>query len=321
MFLSIITPTYNSSKYLSRCLDSCLKQDISSDEYEVIIVDDGSSDNSYIIASSFAENHANVRVIKQKNAGASAARNRAIDIAKGDYIWFVDSDDYIEPNILGTISNKIMKNALDLLFVDWQGCKEDGTPCDYTTHYRKFSREVMTGNEYLRDCAGFLLLNVSYIIKRSLLDKFNIRLKVDACFEDTDFYFRLIPLVDRISMYDRRIYYYINNTSSFSSVSTISEKKFKDLMDNLDLAHKSFTSNTVASNYFMLFRDAIILAAFQMVAIANNPMFTTLLSSKIRKYNISHLHTTQKSQKPIALFYNLFGLKATCKLSKLIYAR
>lgn len=321
MFLSIIIPVFNSSKYLRKCLDSCLNQNISIDDYELLIIDDGSSDNSYDIAFAYSVRFQNIRLIKQKNCGASAARNRAIDLAKGDYIWFVDSDDFIEENILGAIYNTVRTQNIDLLFVDWQGCNSDGEFCDNTLHYRKCSSEVMTGNQYLKKCAGYLLLNVAYIIKRSFLISSNIRLKENACFEDTDFYFRLIPLAKRVSMCEKRIYYYVNHAISASSMKMVSEKKFQDLLDNLELAHNCFLENNEVSKYFEGFRDAIVLTALQMVATSKSKKLYNKLHTCICKCNITKLHTTQRKQKPIAKFFNIFGLKTTYQLAKLLYAR
>lgn len=321
MILSIITPVYNSSRYLRKCLDSLLLQDLPYDEYEIILVDDGSTDNSCEIAEEYCKRYDNIRLIRQTNSGASTARNRAIDEAQGVYVWFVDSDDYIKANILGSIYNKVKNDSLDMMFVDWQGCSEDGSLCDNSTHYRKFSKEIMTGNEYLRDCAGFLLLNAAYIIKRNLLIVTGIRLKTNACYEDTDFYFRLIPLAKKISMFEGRVYYYVNHPNSFSSMSTISEGKFQDLMDNLDLAHKYYQSNEITSNYFKRFRDIIVLTAFKMVATSGDSKLLYLLYLNITKHKITTLHTTQIKQIPIALFYNFFGYKATYFLSRILYAR
>lgn len=117
MFLSIIIPVYNAENYLAQCLDSCLSQDISRGEYEVICVNDGSSDGSGKVLEEYAKTYSNVHVINQQNAGVSAARNTGLDAAPGDYIWFVDSDDLILPNCLGELQHICMeKNCDELTF-------------------------------------------------------------------------------------------------------------------------------------------------------------------------------------------------------------
>ncbi|WP_224490192.1 glycosyltransferase [Robertkochia flava] len=95
MKLSIILPTYNQEKLLGRCLDSLLNQQLDSREYEIIIVNDESKDNTLEVARSYESRYPNVKVIDRKNGGAGAARNTGMDAAEGDYLHFVDPDDYV----------------------------------------------------------------------------------------------------------------------------------------------------------------------------------------------------------------------------------
>lgn len=101
MKLSIIIPIYNVEKYLRVCLDSCLKQDVPKSSYEIITVNDGSPDSCDKIIEEYYTKFPNIRVITQKNSGLSVARNNGLNIARGEYVWFVDSDDYITTNCLG----------------------------------------------------------------------------------------------------------------------------------------------------------------------------------------------------------------------------
>ena len=91
--ISIIVPVYNTEKHIERCLDSIMKQDYPN--FEVILVNDGSTDESGIIIQKYKEKYKNISYIKQENKGVGAARNAGIKVAKGDYISFVDSDDFI----------------------------------------------------------------------------------------------------------------------------------------------------------------------------------------------------------------------------------
>ena len=98
--LSIIIPVYNTEEYLPRCLNSCLEQDLPANEYEIIAINDGSSDNSLQILNAYALKYPNIRVINQENRGLGATRNRGLNLAIGEYIWFVDSDDWVLENCL-----------------------------------------------------------------------------------------------------------------------------------------------------------------------------------------------------------------------------
>ena len=112
-YLSIIIPVYNVAPYLRECLDSVFSQSAPSDRYEVICVDDGSSDESGEILSAYKEQHGNFTVIRQNNAGVSAARNRGMDAAQGEYLWFVDGDDFIGTDCISGILDDLRREALE----------------------------------------------------------------------------------------------------------------------------------------------------------------------------------------------------------------
>lgn len=117
MFLSFIVPVYNTDKYLSECLNSMLEQNIPADDYEIICVNDGSTDKSLSILQTYAQVYSNIVVIDKENGGVTAARNAGLDAAKGDYIWFVDSDDFICSNILFRLKNSLLSGKYDRLIV------------------------------------------------------------------------------------------------------------------------------------------------------------------------------------------------------------
>ena len=98
MFLSIVIPIYNVEKYIDRCLNSIFSQDVSPENLEVICVNDGPPENSMQIVNCYANKYANLHIVNQQNQGLSVARNGGMAIAKGDYLWFVDSDDYVTDN-------------------------------------------------------------------------------------------------------------------------------------------------------------------------------------------------------------------------------
>lgn len=115
MLLSFIVPVYNVEEYLEECLDSLVSQDIPCDEYEIICIDDGSTDKSGEILDDYAEKYQNIIVIHKENGGVSSARNCGIDIAKGEYIWFVDADDFIKANCLSLVKSKISEHDYDII--------------------------------------------------------------------------------------------------------------------------------------------------------------------------------------------------------------
>ena len=114
MFLSFVIPVYNGEKYLAECLDSCLTQDIPESEFEIICVNDGSTDGSYDMIRRYQEQHGNIRLIPKKH-GVGFGRNMGLFQAEGDYIWFVDQDDLVLPNSLAELRQKLIESNCDRL--------------------------------------------------------------------------------------------------------------------------------------------------------------------------------------------------------------
>lgn len=110
VYLSIIVPMYNVEKYIDKCLTSIFEQDLPKDEYEIILLNDGSTDNTMTIAERYAREHTEIRLFQHSNMGLSATRNRGIKLAVGEYIYFMDSDDYLIPESLNCIYNSLFIN-------------------------------------------------------------------------------------------------------------------------------------------------------------------------------------------------------------------
>lgn len=111
--ISIIIPIYNSEKFLNKCIDSVLVQ--SEKDFELLLIDDGSTDKSGSVCDEYAKKDNRIRVIHKTNAGTASARNDALDIAKGDYIAFCDNDDYISPYFYETLLNALKETGADVV--------------------------------------------------------------------------------------------------------------------------------------------------------------------------------------------------------------
>ena len=157
MLLSIIVPVYNVEQYLRKCVDSLLAQDLSSEEYEIILVDDGSTDQSGTICDEYATSHTNVKVVHQQNGGLSTARNRGIDVSQGEFVQFVDSDDYLEPNVLKTLVEKMETDQLDVLRFNYRNVNEryeEIEPNKDPKRFVSYSDEVCDGLTFLNERLG-----------------------------------------------------------------------------------------------------------------------------------------------------------------------
>lgn len=123
-FFSVVLPIYNVEKYLNRCIESIITQDF--DDYELILVDDGSYDNCPKICDDWCKKDSRIRVIHKDNAGLGMARNTGIDNARGKYIFFFDSDDYILPGLLSDVFNNICKTSCDAVFFGMKRISDTG---------------------------------------------------------------------------------------------------------------------------------------------------------------------------------------------------
>lgn len=123
--ISVIVPVYNMEKYLKKCVDSILNQDYK--DIELILVDDGSKDSSPLMCDEFADHDDRIKVIHKENGGQGSARNMGLDIAKGEYISFIDSDDWVEPDMYTNLITIAQENDADLAICEVALCHEDGT--------------------------------------------------------------------------------------------------------------------------------------------------------------------------------------------------
>ena len=221
--ISIIVPIYNIEKYLPRCLDSILAQTYKN--LEVILVDDGSVDNSGMIADKYARNDQRIIVIHQVNKGVSAARNAGLDLATGDYIGFVDGDDYIEPDMYEILMRIIDEQQVDIAHCGYQMVY----PSRIDYYYNTREKQKMNREE------GVFELLKGRKIEPGLWNKLykaelfkEIRLPIGiAETEDLLCNFELFCLAESSFFYDVSKYHYMLRSGSATS-ETLSEKKRRD---------------------------------------------------------------------------------------------
>lgn len=193
MRLSIIIPVYNVEKYVSQCLDSVLEQDIDSDNYEIIIVNDGSTDGSLRIIQNYAKIHDQIKIIDKKNGGVGSARNCGIDAAKGKYIYFLDPDDYLISNSLKELVDTSEGYNLDVLtflsgFFSNSSSKTKTITNDMSLNHSGADRisAITTGEDYLEN-AYYRVEVWWFLINREFLINSEIRFVEGRWMEDAIF--------------------------------------------------------------------------------------------------------------------------------------
>lgn len=252
MLLSIIVPVYNVEQYLLRCLESLSMQDLDESDFEVIVVNDGSTDNSLTIAENFAKEHGNVKVVTRPNGGLAAARNTGIKFAVGKYIWFVDSDDHIERNCFGTLVDQAEREDLDVLCFNLKLEFPDGRYCDYKI---KTESEgiVYAGTDFVVEVDMPAAACIA-LYRRDFIERNRLEFYEGIFHEDQEFTPRAYCFARRISYLDMPIYYYYQREGSIMK-SNRNEKRCRDLLtvaeSVYDFAKKNIDSGTGAYRYLM----------------------------------------------------------------------
>ncbi|MGL5568826.1 MAG: glycosyltransferase family 2 protein [Cetobacterium sp.] len=217
--ITVIIPVYNKVKYISRCLKSVLNQSYSN--FEIIIVNDGSNDGSKELCEKFALEDSRISLINTKNKGVSSARNIALKIATGDYIQFIDSDDYISEKMFEELVEKVEKEKVEIIIsgitkVDEVGNilseknpKKTGIRNKYI-FFKNFCEEQYSSGLYGAISNKFIKREI--IVENNLF--FNEEIKLA---EDLDFYLNLYEYIDKFCIINKSYYFYIQNTQNSST--------------------------------------------------------------------------------------------------------
>ena len=216
-FVSLIIPIYNAEKYLRRCLDSAMQQTFQ--DMEIIVVNDGSEDGSLDICREYEKMDSRFHIIDKENTGVSDSRNRAIDVAQGEYLQFLDSDDWITPDATESLVYAARKYDCDLVIADFY--RVDGAVFTEKQHIRE--RGLLTREQYaeymMQDPADFyygVLWNKLY--RRSIIDEQQIRMNLELRWcEDFLFNLRFIRYARRFTAIQTPIYYYMKRKGSLVS--------------------------------------------------------------------------------------------------------
>ena len=235
--LSIIVPVYGVEAYLPKCIDSLLNQDLSAEDYEIILVDDGSPDRCGDICDEYASKYGNIRVVHRKNGGLSAARNSGIEVAQGKYIQFVDSDDYLEPNVLKALVEKMETDNLDVLRFNYQNVNENYEvfePNKVSKPFVDYRDEICDGLTFLNERLGFACYAVQFMLKRDMLSERELFFKEGIHFEDMEWTPRVLLQACRVTSVSLMVYDYYVRVGSITK-STDKAKKQKSLHDRMDL--------------------------------------------------------------------------------------
>ena len=228
--ISVIVPVYNVEKYLDKCLTSLIKQTYKN--FEIIVINDGSIDNSLAICNKYANKYDNVKVYDYKNAGVAHARNVGIKKATGDYLLFVDSDDYIDEKLLENLNEFLKKNDCDIVCFDMYKVVNN-----VNTYYH-------TSNSLVKDNIKRYIIGDSgpcnKLIKKKLFN--NLKFMEKIYYEDLATMPILALYTNKIEFLEEPLYYYVQRYNSIMHQKKFSEKLL-DIFTSLDNVYEVYDGN------------------------------------------------------------------------------
>lgn len=300
--LSVIVPVYNVEQYLEKCVESILSQTFN--DFELILVDDGSKDSCPAICDAFAEKDSRTRVIHQKNGGRSVARNIGIENAKGDILTFVDGDDYISPEMYENMINLLIEHNADIVacginYVDNIGNKISEWPS--LDENKIYGREDFINN-YHHNVRRHIMPSVcNKIFKKSLFDF--IRFPCGKEYEDAAIQLSVFDNCNTIVVDKNHYYQYLSRESGITNA-PFSDKN----LDHIDLSYNNYLFfknkeiNKQAMISLSVYLDDFLDIVFKILFCF--PQYKDKLQPYINIYNDN--------------FYNLLKCNKICKIKKII---
>ncbi len=286
--ISIIIPSYNEEKKISRCLDSVMNQTFS--DFEVLCVDDGSNDKTFDIIKKYSEKDSRIIPMKNPNKGVSSARNFGIENAKGDYIGFVDSDDFIQPQMYEFLYKAVTENNCDFSVCRYKKTSEFiQKKFEYKTDTFKpenfisfYDSEFTNNNELVFSSACTKLIS-----KKFLND---IKFKNYKIGEDTVFNSEIYSKAEKFIFIDAELYIYFNNTKSVSFTELWNEKWF-DLLETRFISYDLLKEKNKILSAFYLERGMKFLLSyrFNLKGSPNENRFKKPIKKYFKKYYMAFM--------------------------------
>ncbi len=325
MRLSFVLPCYNVERYIGACLDSLFRQDISEEDYEVICVNDCSTDNTRDIIVSYQKKHRNIILLDHKtNLTAGGARNTGLDIATGTYIWFVDPDDMLVDNVLRTLIDKADNNNLDILLFNYKVINEtDGV--------------VKMGEELYQDSSildGYSFLDFYFnknigknsivwrqLYRRTLIENSVLRYPQLRVSQDAIFSWKALFAAKRVQSKCAYCYIYRKNLYSTTGSKLTAEKVFANSVLAQYELHLWTKTADIRLDYINEIHKAIrydlgrLFVDYNQLALIDKVKLYRLLSNKktmlktLSVYGGTRMNIAIKS-----IYCGIIGFSVTCKL-------
>lgn len=315
--VSVIVPVYNVDKYLDKCIVSLINQTL--DEIEIIIVNDGSTDSSKQIAMSYKEKYPNKIVyLEKQNGGLSDARNYGIPYATGEYIAFLDSDDYVELDMYEKMYNIAQKENSDMVECDFIWEYPDKTKIDVGTIYNGKKEMIVNAR----------VVAWNKLIKKSILDEAKIEYPKGLRYEDVEFFYKMVPFYNKVSFVKEPLVHYIQRSNS---ISNSQNERTKEIFTVLNNVIEYYKENSLYEEYkteleYTYARLLLCSSLFRMVKISDKKVRNELLkqtwdnlNNKFPDWKKNSILNDNKSKKNKYMkSVNSFTFKIYCKIFRII---
>ena len=258
--VSVIIPVYNVEKYISRCLESLANQTLK--DLEIIIVNDGSTDNSRSIIEKYLKKHSlRIKYFEKQNGGLSSARNYGLKYATGEYIAFLDSDDYVEKDMYEDMYKIAKKDDADMVECDflwewentelqWEKYKDKKCMNEIKKNkieYKKVKKDTRRNYKNKRQMMKKpRVVAWNKLIKKKIIEKANIRFPEGLIYEDLDFFYKIIPYINKISYVNKYFVHYIQRENSISNSQS---EKTADIFKIIDNIYKFYIEKGIYQEY------------------------------------------------------------------------
>ena len=313
IILSIIVPVYNVEKYLSKCLESIINN--YNEKIEVILVNDGSKDSSSLICDKYANNYKYISVVHKSNGGLSSARNCGINLSKGKYIWFVDSDDYIKERSIDKII-EYSKEDSDVIISSYCEVYNNGKTIDDNIEKDK---KNLKAYEFFKSKGNISYAAYRFICKRKFLLENNIFFVEGIYHEDEEWSPRILYKAKNFSVIPGTIYCYKADNEG-SIMNTPNSKKIYDKIYIIDIMNKRINEEIKddSGKEFFLFRiEHILISALNELILYNGVEKEKLIQLIKERINILK-NINNKKSRLVYITIKLFGIN---NVSRLLYLR
>ena len=215
MKLSIIIPYYNGEQWVCKCLDSLLAQDLQTDEYEIIVVDDGST-HSIETLMKYVNDYLHIHYLHQENQKHAAARNYGLTIAHGDYVFFCDCDDFVAENVLGRLCDLAASEAADILLFNIRRLEENENPPQPKRNFNDV-KSFESGMDYMSQPPHQFGGGVwRFLIRRGFMEEKNVKFAPEMVNrEELLFFLQMLLVSGKVLKVDVDVYYYVQHPSSW----------------------------------------------------------------------------------------------------------